>query len=216
MVLLKTIIRPTIAFRYLRLNPTWVKAAAFILSLHSLLVILPALSREDITPPLTVMSMAVLMVNLWMVFKWISAAAILSLFVILVKQSNEGLSMYKKGLSVVIHSSIVQSLGVVVSAFLGIAFWLLGISTTFGFASFPSASTILPFIPIGSVPFLMLTRVNVFSIWNLFALTIGIATLFSFNRRKAFLSAFIVWLFLLTAQIAVQEFLKISIIRFAL
>jgi len=209
MLLLQTVASPIAVFRLLRLHPRWATAAILLSSLHALLTILPALFQRNAVVQVPVISSAVLLVVFWMFFKWISATMVLH-FLILLKKSGENSKTFKKALTVVIHSSVVQTLSWVVAALLGVFLLVLGYSTRFGFVSFASLGIVCSSFPIPKLLSSYLMRIDIFSIWHLFLLTIGTRTVFSVSSRTAFLLASIVWLFLSTAQIAMQEYLKFA------
>lgn len=212
-LLCQTIIKPTAAFRLLKTHGKWTVAAVFLLLLQVLLILLPAVLNIKEVFPLPVLIVASTIAVFLICCKWFSAAEILNLFLLLVQQKRKS-QTFKDALIVIIYSSAVQSFSTVISAVLGILLWLLGASNRFEFISFISIRDVLPWSSMPEMITLLLARVNIFSLWYLFVLTVGIITFFSLRVHTALCSSIVIWLFSVFAQITIQTVFKIAITNY--
>lgn len=198
------ILRPREFFKRLTRRPVILRAATLILATHALIVLVSLLMHHTPLRPGTVIATVFLVVIIVFIKFNVSA-----LFLYLVSMISGGRSehLYQQCLSVTVYSYVILMLGRLFAVALGIIVHYER-GSDFSIVTLLNINNLLAALHLPA--FMIFEKADVFAVWFIGVLTIGICTFSNFRKFSATFIALADWLFVAAVQESILQYLSLS------
>lgn len=193
----------------LRERPEWFVAFLVISFGQSIPALLPLLRKGSdffslVNPVLWLQLSSLVFIPVLNLISWAILALVIRQLVILTHREDFVLP-FKNVFSVIAYSNVILLLATMMSWSLGFGRWLFHAAPTISATPLVGADQLLAALSLPEFIFLLAQKINIFTVWFLGLLTLGVSIMTGFSKAKSAFLVIPIWLLGITFQIAFRS-----------